>query len=428
MDAAKLSPAERDLKLDLLLPGKAQGETALVEALQVKWQQIETEVQALVGKYEELKSQRAFEKVRWGTSISVPKHYWARGAEITKTEHRAIKLSQLNELAALVHQVFTKEEYLDHFSEKVITWDTVNLYHINEHQVLPLTYRFQSSFVDLIADDEQKPVWFISHWWGTPFKETVALMNWHARCRKLGITTTYWICTFAINQHQLGELSGNLIDTPFVKAIYDPHCLGTCALFDANATTFSRIWCIMEGHVSTMEVRKSKLNFCYDLCGILPKGFKGACLRMDLGNGDAEDFCEGNTVFPGIISKNAMSSRIEQAKASVESDRRHILHYIAGTPLDRFDEEPPEQHQHYEELNHSMRCGFAGQALIKAIKESDVDAMKAILDEFPQAIHFKSKRAGSIWDIAHRGRHNPEVVAIVVAAWSSLPETDGPKV
>jgi len=284
---------------------------------------------------------------------------------------------------------------------------------------MPLTKRFQSSFVDLVAADKQKPLWFVSHWWGTSFRETIALLNWHARCRELPTDATYWICTFANNQHQLDELGGSLDDTPFAKAIRDPHCVGTCAIFDSNATTFTRIWCILEGHYSTMDVKNIKPKFLYDLTGMLVKGFKGACLRLDTGNGASDEHCEGNTVFPGFISKKAMGIRIESAQASVESDRRHILHYIAGTPPECHENEPPKEHPRYDELNRFMRRGFAGQALIKCIKEADTDAMKAILDEFPEAVHFRSKRAGRIWDVAHRRGINPEAVAIVEAAFKS---------
>ena len=37
--------------------------------------------------------------------------------------------------------------------------------------------------------------------------------------RGLDSATYYWMCTFANNQHDLSELEGGLMDTPFVKAI-----------------------------------------------------------------------------------------------------------------------------------------------------------------------------------------------------------------
>lgn len=312
--------------------------------------------------------------------------------------------------------MFQEGEYHDKFSGQLVKWENVNMYLINEHIVMPLTQRFACSFVDLVAVDEQRPRWFVSHWWGTCFKETIALLNWHAKCRNLPMNSTYWICTFANNQHSLDELSGSLTDTPFVNAICDPHCIGTCALFDSKATTFSRIWCILEGHVSTMEVKKSKPGFLYDLAGMLVRGFKGACLRMDLGDGEADDCCEGNTVFPGLIARAAMGIRVEMAQSSVEADRRKILHHIVGTPIEHRGEEPPLEHPSFDELNHFMRAGFAGQALIKAVKDGDTGAMRSILEEFPEAAHFVSERAGSVWDVAHRRGRNPEVVAILEAA------------
>eukprot|EP00931_Biecheleriopsis_adriatica_P060368 TRINITY_DN36250_c0_g1_i1.p1 TRINITY_DN36250_c0_g1~~TRINITY_DN36250_c0_g1_i1.p1 ORF type:complete len:438 (-),score=97.43 TRINITY_DN36250_c0_g1_i1:150-1463(-) len=411
------APAEGE-DWEELLPGKTEGQHALVEALRGKWLQIAQEVRLSMAQYEGLQSQGVFAKVGWTERILVPRVYWERGAKIARTEHRAIRLLQLNGLAALVLKVFTEQDIEDKFSKEVATWDTVNLYLINEHVVLPLTDRFKCSLVDLVAEGEQRPRWFVSHWWGTPFKETIALLNWHAKCRELSVYATYWICTFANNQHQLDELGAGLADTPFVKAISDPECAGTCALFDAKATTFKRVWCILEGHYSTMEVVKAKPDFRYDLCGMMVQGFKGACLRMDLGQGQAEEMCEGNTVFPGFIAKHAMKMHVQSADASVDVDKRKILHYIADTPPDRHDKDPPQEHSSYDELNYFMRRGFAGQALVRAIKESDTEAMEAILHEFPEAVNFVSKRAGSIWDIAHRGNRDPAVLSIVEKASS----------
>merc|ERR1711933_606904 len=120
----------------------------------------------------------------------------------------------------------------------------------------------------------------------------------------------------------------------------------------------------------------------------------GACLRMDMGNGESDEYCEGNTVFPGIISKAAVFMNVQEANASVAADNRLILHHILGTPVEQQNEEPPQEHPRYEELNRFMRSGFAGQALMKLIKEADIAGIQSVLLEFPEALHFESKRAG----------------------------------
>merc|ERR1719456_353991 len=111
--------------------------------------------------------------------------------------------------------------------------------------VRPLTEPFQCSFVELVAFEAQTPRWFVSHFWGTPFCQTVNLLTFHSAQRGLLPTAPYWICTFANNQHDLSELGTSLQETPFVKAIMCNQCQGTVTLMDHAATTLERIWCVL---------------------------------------------------------------------------------------------------------------------------------------------------------------------------------------
>ena len=49
-----------------------------------------------------------------------------------------------------------------------------------------------------------------------------------------------WICTFANNQHELGELGGNVLLTPFARAILQSDCIGTLLLVDEKCTPMTR--------------------------------------------------------------------------------------------------------------------------------------------------------------------------------------------
>ena len=83
------------------------------------------------------------------------------------------------------------------------------MYSVCKYFVKPLTEPHQCSFVDLVATAEaQPPKWFVSHAWSTPFSQTVAMLEFQRRSRGLPPTTPYWICTFANNQHDLGQLLG----------------------------------------------------------------------------------------------------------------------------------------------------------------------------------------------------------------------------
>ena len=70
-------------------------------------------------------------------------------------------------------------------------------YHICGHFVKPLTTRDRCSWVELVATGPQKPTWFISHWWGTPFSQTLEMLDWHGHIHDLNQNDAYWYCTLA---------------------------------------------------------------------------------------------------------------------------------------------------------------------------------------------------------------------------------------
>ena len=66
-----------------------------------------------------------------------------------------------------------------------------------------------------------------------------------------------WICTFANNQHELGELGGNVLLTPFARAILLDGCVGTLLLVDEDCTPMTRAWCVLEGWVTRVHAAGS---------------------------------------------------------------------------------------------------------------------------------------------------------------------------
>ena len=120
-----------------------------------------------------------------------------------------------------------------------ITWSFINLYHINGMFVMPWTKeRKTADLLNLWPRWSNHPTgtWFASHEWLTPFKDTLAMLGSHATCHELPESDTYWVCTFANRQHSLEELGGNVLETPFVRAMKTAGCVGTLVLCDASAT------------------------------------------------------------------------------------------------------------------------------------------------------------------------------------------------
>eukprot|EP00747_Dinoflagellata_sp_TGD_P109130 gnl/TRDRNA2_/TRDRNA2_170594_c0_seq10.p2 gnl/TRDRNA2_/TRDRNA2_170594_c0~~gnl/TRDRNA2_/TRDRNA2_170594_c0_seq10.p2 ORF type:complete len:104 (+),score=16.71 gnl/TRDRNA2_/TRDRNA2_170594_c0_seq10:495-806(+) len=102
--------------------------------------------------------------------------------------------------------------------------------------------------MELVADGPQDPNWFVSHWWGTPFADSISMLKYQVKIRQLTLLTIYWMCTFANNQHNLSELAAaDVLETPFAKAIMSESCLGTIALMtEKTAMPFERVWCVLE--------------------------------------------------------------------------------------------------------------------------------------------------------------------------------------
>eukprot|EP00657_Telonema_sp_P-1_P007576 TRINITY_DN27583_c0_g1_i1.p1 TRINITY_DN27583_c0_g1~~TRINITY_DN27583_c0_g1_i1.p1 ORF type:complete len:128 (+),score=18.15 TRINITY_DN27583_c0_g1_i1:198-581(+) len=115
------------------------------------------------------------------------------------------------------------------------------MYHICNHVVKPLTADDKCSWVEMVAQGTQKPMWFVSHAWSTRLQQTIEMLNWHGEVHSDRICkdSPYWICTFAMNQHDLAELGGGLIDTPFWQAIKCWDCWGVVQVMDEHCSPVS---------------------------------------------------------------------------------------------------------------------------------------------------------------------------------------------
>ena len=92
----------------------------------------------------------------------------------------------------------------------VLTISVCFRYHICDIIVKPVTSRDKCSFVELVAhQDRQDPIWFVSHFWGTPYDQTVQMLSFHAEVHNLGEDTTYWYCTLANVSTSLPGVLGN---------------------------------------------------------------------------------------------------------------------------------------------------------------------------------------------------------------------------
>ena len=111
------------------------------------------------------------------------------------------------------------------------------------------------SFVELVAEDQRRPDYFISHFWGEAVADCVKCVAQHTRDRKYGGSETpnrenewrgkdgdgalLWVCAYANRQWNLGgDVTDDPSDTSFHKAIRLSR--GTLAIVDKGGVVRRR--------------------------------------------------------------------------------------------------------------------------------------------------------------------------------------------
>ena len=120
----------------------------------------------------------------------------------------------------------------------------------DEHQTIAEADGF-SSFSELVNPFGLFVHCFVSHFWGHDFTSTVtALELWaDANYNKMTLekdALVFWICLFALNQHDVAEEVGeNPQQGPFNAALAQATG-GAVMVLDEKVKPFSRIWCLFE--------------------------------------------------------------------------------------------------------------------------------------------------------------------------------------
>ena len=146
------------------------------------------------------------------------------GAERTPamdTARRGITLRQLRALRAHVAEHCVRDAWTD-VNEAPLTPERVNLYDMLRYVIKPATHLEQCSYVEYVASDAaaQSPRWFVSHWWGHPFEQTLACLEQHAADHGYDDEMAYWVCAFAINQHDVSDdVRIDPSESPFAQVI-----------------------------------------------------------------------------------------------------------------------------------------------------------------------------------------------------------------
>eukprot|EP00931_Biecheleriopsis_adriatica_P016904 TRINITY_DN12311_c0_g2_i1.p1 TRINITY_DN12311_c0_g2~~TRINITY_DN12311_c0_g2_i1.p1 ORF type:complete len:955 (-),score=130.35 TRINITY_DN12311_c0_g2_i1:54-2831(-) len=169
-----------------------------------------------------------------------------------------------------------------------------NMYYIDPNIVRPLTSQSKLSLAEHIGPQPVK--WFISHWWGTAFRDTCSAIQKHALAyspekeEKEALSPSYWICTFANNQHRIPEELGKThSESSFYLALTSKSCIGTCMILDERAVPLTRSWCLFE-LLQTMELEEQRGSEHHHglvfgtTTGVLNKGAVTVELALQIGD------------------------------------------------------------------------------------------------------------------------------------------------
>ncbi|CAE8736089.1 unnamed protein product, partial [Polarella glacialis] len=256
-------------------------------------------------------------------------------------------------------------------AEDTLSMDTLNLYQLTPWCIKPATIERNCSMVELFSDSPCLPTNFCSHWWGEPLRDFVACIGRHCAVRQLCFRSTfYWICAYANRQHALSE---ELNDDPKQTSFYKAMCLADCLLLILDnvgpAMPFTRVWCAYELFMALIDEDRKKKPLLLDTVAhtkagtfVLTDGFTDAEAKVrDAGSPAEAEACKSlrEMCFPIHVLEKGMNLRLQEAQASEEADRRHILNSVVGKQLHELDEAPPLEHANYTEVNARLGSRFA---------------------------------------------------------------------
>jgi len=334
-------------------------------------------------------------------------HFGSSALRIAKVEHRGITVGQLQSLqqfffrfadeeSGILQGWWDRSPYRTSFS---INKDTLNLYQLVDWVIAPSTLPYKCSFVELVAAREQPSNWFISHWWGEAVVDFISCVVNHARVRKLKITTAYWVCAYANNQHELGaDLGSDPMQSSFFKAL--ALSSGVLLILDDDATPFTRVWCCFEEYVTVMGIGVRDTPLLLDIAttkeaqpflltdGLTQEEAKVEADRQTNGFGISgwSIKSEREETFPLEVLKRGLTVNVAAAQASQELDKRRILNTMAKRPPEELDEAPIPHHQSYRGVNERLAGIFAMAGFRAAVQlekdiwkdDSDLPLLRAI--------------------------------------------------
>jgi len=186
-------------------------------------------------------------------------------------------------------------------------------YYLVGNIIKPLASREKVSYAELVGPKAAD--WFVSHYWGTPFRDFCDSLAKHGNGELQGHDLAYWVCFCANNQFDIAHEIGNSVhESSFFMALQGG-VKGTCLILDADALPLTRSWCIFE-MLHTFQLESSSpvfsgLSFC-TASGVLNHG-------------------EGSAELVSHLGERIAALDMEKAKASDPQDDRMIKEEVISS-------------------------------------------------------------------------------------------------
>merc|ERR1740124_1539407 len=322
-----------------------------------------------------------------------------------RVELNGITLRQLRAVMANIKRRCLIERWVN-FKGVGLDPNEVNLYDADRYVIRPYTVHRRKSLVARLPSTagSQQPRFFVSHWWGEPVYDFINCVEQLIRDfgsnknddddrRGGGMTadTPIWVCAYGNNQWDLKGITIDPRDSGFTKAMKEAEGR-TLTILDTKGNVFTRIWCVYELYLTLIDSKEKGLWAVYTAKkhAYIDPDYGTKQERESVGIISGGSTSDGNVAyrttsrekhFPYNVISKALNINVENANATVNDDRVHILNSIIGKMTIEIDDTPPKEHHKYTELNESLKSIFAASqaSLQGAAKDGDEEWMEMLV-------------------------------------------------